>query len=348
MLQFLISRLLSGIIVIISVILLITAIVYVAPVDPTRLTFGQRSDDKTVEQKRAQLGLDQPLYIQMLYYLRDISPVAITDKAYDPGSHGIQSISIAQKTIHIKKPNFRASYQTGSPAIKIVKEAFPLTLILAITALLLASCIGMLLGFIAALNKGKWLDHFIVAFSTIGYSVPSYVSAILLSLFFGFLWSSLTGLNMQGSLYELNDLGDTELMLKNLILPTIALGIRPIAVITQLTRSAVLDIISEDYVRTAKAKGLLFKDIVRKHILKNSMNPIVTTITGWFASLLAGAFFVEFVFNYKGLGFTTVTALLNYDLPVLLAAVMLIASLFVVINIMVDILYRWLTPASDF
>jgi peptide/nickel transport system permease protein len=346
MLFFIVKRLLSGLFVTLSVVVVISSIIYLAPVDPARLTFGQRSEDRAVEEKRAALGLDKPLYVQMIYYLRDLTPVYLSCSElnnYKP-KNVVFRINLSSCSFLIKKPYLRESYQTGRSVSAILGDVIPYTIVLALAALLIASINGIFLGFIAAINKDKFIDSFIVGISTLGYSVPSYVSAIILAIVFGYLWSSWTGLNMQGSLIELDDLGDEKLVLKNLILPAIALGVRPVAVITQLTRSSVLDILSQDYVRTAVSKGLIYRKVLEKHVLKNSMNPIVTAITGWLASLLAGAFFVEYVFSYKGLGFTTVTALLNYDIPVILGCVIFVSLIFVLLNIIVDLIYIWLNP----
>lgn len=340
---FFLNRIISGFLVVLGVVCIISSIIYLAPVDPARLTFGQMSEDKAVEQKRKELGLDKALHIQLLYYLQDISPVLITrterslkNTFFDKSFLGLRFI--------VKPPYLRESFQTGRNVNEILFEALPQTVILAFTALLIASLLGMSLGFVAALKKDSVIDQIIIALSTIGYSVPSYVSAIFLAVVFGFFLSGYTHLNLQGSLFDINDAGDDVLVLKNLILPAIALGVRPIAVITQLTRSAVIDVLSLDYIKTAKSKGLNFAAIIRKHIIKNALNPIVTTISGWFASLLAGAFFVEFVFNFKGLGFTTVIALINYDIPVLLACMIFVSIAFVIINILVDLTYKLINP----
>jgi ABC-type dipeptide/oligopeptide/nickel transport system permease component len=138
--------------------------------------------------------------------------------------------------------------------------------------------------------------------------------------------------------------GEERLVLKNLLLPAVVLGIRPIAVIVQLTRSAMLDVLTMDYVRTARAKGLGERTVLWRHALRNALNPVVTSISGWFAALLAGAFFVEIIFDYKGLGFETVEALRKFDFPVLMGAILFAATIFVVINVLVDILYSVLDP----
>ncbi|MFN2423505.1 MAG: ABC transporter permease, partial [Cryomorphaceae bacterium] len=153
-----------------------------------------------------------------------------------------------------------------------------------------------------------------------------------------------TGLNMTGSLYDVDIIEGEYLALHNLILPVITLGIRPLAVVVQLTRNALLDVLSQDYIRTARAKGLSEWKILIGHALRNAMNPVITAISGWFASMLAGAVFIEFIFNWKGLGLQVFTSLQNDDYPVVMGAVLVIAVTFVFINILVDIIYGWLDP----
>lgn len=153
-----------------------------------------------------------------------------------------------------------------------------------------------------------------------------------------------TGLSMTGSLYAVDVWEGRYLEPRNLILPVLTLGIRPLAVIVQLTRSSLLDELEKDYIRTARAKGLSEVRVVVRHGLRNALNPVVTAVSGWFASLLAGAVFVEFVFGYKGLGLQVFTALEKDDLPVVMGAVLVIAATFVVINILVDFVYGWLDP----
>lgn len=154
-----------------------------------------------------------------------------------------------------------------------------------------------------------------------------------------------TGLNSSGSLYAYDDYtGQQYLELKNLILPALTLGIRPLAIFIQLTRSSMLEVLSADYVRTARSKGLSFYRVITRHVLRNALNPVVTAISGWFASLLAGAVFIEYVFTWKGLGYRIFDALVKEDLPVVMGSVIVIAATFVVINIAVDIIYGWLDP----
>ena len=150
---------------------------------------------------------------------------------------------------------------------------------------------------------------------------------------------------MTGSLYEVDDYGrGSFLEVSNLILPAITLAIRPLSVIIQLCRNSLLEVLCMDYVRTATAKGLNKYSVIFKHSLRNALNPVVTAVSGWFASMLAGAVFVEYIFNWNGLGKEIVNALNTLDLPVIMGSVLVIASLFIIINILVDIIYSWLDP----
>ena len=150
---------------------------------------------------------------------------------------------------------------------------------------------------------------------------------------------------MTGSLYELDDYGEAmHIQWKNLILPAVVLGIRPLAVVIQLMRNSLLEVFNQDYIRTARSKGLSEFQIIWNHAIKNAMNPVVTAISGWFASMLAGAVFVEYIFGWNGLGKEIVNALNTLDLPVIMGSVLIIAILFIIINIFVDIIYAWLDP----
>lgn len=153
-----------------------------------------------------------------------------------------------------------------------------------------------------------------------------------------------TGLSMTGSLYDVDVIDGEYLSVKNLILPAITLGIRPLAIVVQLTRSSMLDVLSQDYIRTARSKGLAEHSIVIHHALRNAMNPVLTAVSGWFAGMLAGAVFIEYVFNWKGLGLRVFQSLQNDDFPVVMGAVLVIAASFVFLNIIVDILYGVLDP----
>jgi peptide/nickel transport system permease protein len=154
---------------------------------------------------------------------------------------------------------------------------------------------------------------------------------------------------MTGSVYEVDDFGEYSYRAwKNLVLPAFVLGIRPIAVFSQLMRNALLEVLNQDYIRTAKSKGLSPFQIIYKHALKNALNPVITAISGWFASMLAGAVFIEYIFGWNGLGKEIVNALNTLDLPVIMGAVLTIALTFILINIIVDIIYAQLDPKIKF
>ena len=240
----------------------------------------------------------------------------------------------------------RESYQkNGVSVIEIIKNTLPNTAVLAISSIIIAIVLGIFLGIFSALNKNSWIDYFIQFLSTLGMSVPSFFSAILFAWLFGYVLNDLTGLNMTGSLYELDDYGENvTINLKNLILPSIVLGIRPVAVISQMMRNSLLKVLSENYIRTAYAKGLSKFNIIKDHAIKNSLNPVITALSGWFASMLAGAVFVEYIFGWNGLGKEIVDSLNSLDVPVLIGCVLTIAFIFILINIFVDIIYTWLDP----
>jgi peptide/nickel transport system permease protein len=211
--------------------------------------------------------------------------------------------------------------------------------------MLFATIAGIITGIFAALKKGSFFDNVALLVTSVGMSLPSFFAAILIGWIFAFLLGKYTGLNLTGNLWEYNNYGDGPvLMLKNLILPALTLGIRPLSVIMQLSRNSMLDVLSQDYIRTAKAKGLSDKAMILNHALRNMMNPVITAISGWFASLLAGVVFIEYVFGWKGLGYVIVTALNNYDFPLVMGCVLMISFIFVIINIIVDILYGLLDP----
>ena len=188
-------------------------------------------------------------------------------------------------------------------------------------------------------------DNFIQFVSTIGISVPSFLSAIVFAWIFGYVLSDITNLNMTGSLYELNDSGEYyELKLRNLILPSIVLGIRPISIISMLMRNSMIQTLNQNYILTAYSKGLSKYKVIVNHCLKNSLNPVVTALSGWFASLLAGSVFVEYIFGWNGLGREIVNSLNNLDVPVIIGAVTVISLSFILINIFVDEIYKYLDP----
>jgi peptide/nickel transport system permease protein len=201
------------------------------------------------------------------------------------------------------------------------------------------------LGILAAVKQNTWLDTTSVFVSVIGISAPSFFMAIVIAYVFGLVLHDYTGLSLTGSWFNIDQVtGERYLTLQNLILPALTLGIRPLSIITQLTRSSMLDTLNQDYIRTAYAKGLSKRKVVVHHALRNAINPVLTAITGWFAELLAGAFFVEYIFGWKGIGKVTVDALEKLDYPVVMGSVLFAATIFILINILADVLYGVIDP----
>ena len=313
--------------------------------DPAKLIVGQTGDKKTVDNIRKDLYLDQPKWKQFILYLNDVSPLSIYSKA-DIEKKELKGLFIGGDVkVGLKIPYLRKSYQTKKGVGSVLMEALPGTLLLAIAAMIFATIIGILLGVVAAVNKGTWLDGSAVFASIAGISAPSFFMAIIIAYFFGVVLHSYTGLQLTGSWFDIDEVtGEKYLTLKNLILPALTLGIRPLAIITQLTRSAMLDVLSQDYIRTGYAKGLSKRTIIMKHALRNALNPVITAITGWFAELLAGAFFVEYIFGWKGIGKVTVDALEKLDYPVVMGSVLISSCIFIFINLLADMLYGVVDP----
>jgi len=324
----------------------------VLPGDPARMMLDQNENSEQLALKK-KYGFDQPVSKQYLYYLNDLSPISFHSTNEDDYTYlaegkytAARLFTIGGVTTVTKAPYLRESFQkSGKKVTQVIGDTLPNTIVLAFFAIVIAIVIGIIFGIISALYKDTWIDRAIALISTLGMSLPSFFAAILFAWVFGFLLHEYTNLNMTGSLYEVDDFGEgSYIKWKNLILPAIVLGIRPLGVVIQLMRNSLLEVLSQDYIRTARAKGLSEIKIIRKHALKNALNPVVTAISGWFASMLAGAVFVEYIFGWNGLGKEVVEALNTLDLPVIMGSVLVIATTFVIINIIVDLIYAYLDP----
>lgn len=343
MIKFIAKRILYGLLVLIGVVVLVFFL-FQGFGDPSRLVMGQSGDAATQANIRKELYLDQPKWKQFLLYMNDISPLAVHSRE-EIDKKGLKGFFIGKEnTFAIKVPYLRKSYQTKKPVGSILMEALPGTLMLAFAAMLVAVLIGIPLGVVAAVRQNTWMDTGAIFSSILGISAPSFFMGIIMAYLFGFVLSDWTGLHITGSWFDINMEGEKRLTLQNLILPAITLGIRPMAIITQLTRSAMLDVLDQDYIRTAYAKGLSRRTVIWKHALRNALNPVITAITGWFAELLAGAFFIEYIFGWRGIGKVTVDALEKLDFPVVMGSVLISATFFILVNILADILYGLVDP----
>ena len=342
--RFILNKVCYAVIVMFGVILLVF-LLFQTLGDPARLLVGQSGDKKTLENIRKEMRLDKPTWQQFLFYLNDVSPISFhtTEEIKQKDLRGF--FTGKNNKIGIKVPYLGKSYQTKKPALAVLADALSGTIILALTAMLFAVVIGVALGTLAAVKKNTWIDNAAVLSSVAGISAPSFFVAIIVAYVFGIVLHQYTGLSITGSLYVLDEVtGEKYMVIKNLILPAFTLGIRPLAIITQLTRSSMLDVLNQDFIRTAYAKGLTKTNVILKHALPNALNPVITAVTGWFAELLAGAFFIEYIFGWKGVGKLTVDALEKLDYPIVMGAVLISALFFVVINMLADLLYKAIDP----
>jgi len=352
--KFIFKRLFYGFLVLLGVITVVFLLFNVLPGDPARMMLGQRADQASIDAINKDLGRDKPLMTQFVMYLNDISPISVHDEKNKehylylspekyPSYTKLFPVS-STKIMVLKYPYLRRSYITKRRVSDIVIETLPETTVLAFSSITFGAIFGILLGIWSAIKKNTWFDKGSLIFAIFGMALPSFFIGLIIAWLFGFILRDYTGLSHTGTLFSTDDFGDEHLNLKNLILPTVTLGLRPLAIIIQLTRSSLLDVLSQDYIRTATAKGLGFYKVVFKHALKNALNPVVTAVSGWFAGLMAGAVFVEIIFNWKGIGYEVVDALSKNDLPVVMGATLIFATIFVVINIGVDIVYGILDP----
>lgn len=344
MLHFILRRLLYGVLVMAGVVVLVF-VLFQGFGDPSRLVMGQGGDATTQAAIRKELYLDQPKWKQLAFYLNDVSPISVHAAATIVHKKYRGLFVGGQYKVGIKLPYLRTSYQTKKPVTTMLLEALPGTLLLAMAAMLLAIALGIPLGVLAALKKDTWIDTTALTVAIMGISAPSFFMGILVAYLFGFVWSSYTGLHLTGSWYDIDvATGAKKLSLQNLVLPALTLGIRPLAIITQLMRSSLLDVLQQDFIRTAFAKGLSRSRVVWRHGVRNALNPVLTAVSGWFAELLAGAFFIEYIFGWQGLGKLTVDALEQLDFPVVMGSVLVSAAFFVTIGILADLLYARLDP----
>ncbi|MDQ3022196.1 MAG: ABC transporter permease [Bacteroidota bacterium] len=224
------------------------------------------------------------------------------------------------------------SYSSNRQVVQTILEKLPATALLSFSALLISSILGILIGIISATKKYTYLDNSAMLFALFGISFPSFAFGLIMALVFGHLlkWFPISGYITEGWQY--------------LILPMLTLALRPLAITARITRSSMLDVMNQDYVRTAKAKGLSSRSVIFKHTLRNALNPVITTISASLAATLGGVFFIEYIFNWPGIGLLAIDAIFKLDFPMIQGTVLFSALIFVVINFFVDIIYALLDP----
>ncbi|MFC0814207.1 ABC transporter permease subunit [Pasteurella multocida] len=329
MFQFILKRLFMVIPTFIAITLITFALVHMIPGDPIEIRMGERGLTPEVHAEMMQkLGLDRPLPEQYFSYVKGVL-----------------------------QGDLGTSFRNNEPVLKEFFTLFPATVELAFFALLWSLILGIFLGVIAAVKKESWISHTVTSLSLTGYSMPIFWWGLILILYF----STPLGLPASGRLLaEYWIEADTGFMLidtwnsdepgaflaaiKSLILPSIVLGTIPLAVITRMTRSSMLEVLGEDYIRTAKAKGLNTTRIVVVHALRNALIPVVTVVGLIIGQLLSGAVLTENIFSWPGIGKWIIDAINSRDYPVLQGSVLIIATLIIIVNLTVDVFYGIVNP----
>ena len=331
MLQFFVKRLLIAVPTLLGVSILAFSLIRMVPGDPVRLLLGERGGDpKVYQEMRSNLGLDRPIIEQYFLFIGGAVQ----------GDLG--------KSIHSKQP-----------VIKEFWARFPATVELGVAGLFLAVILGIPMGIVAAVNRSKFPDYFLMGGALVGYSMPIFWWGLILILFFSI---SLGITPVSGRLSVIYDVDpvtgflliDTWLSgagpaaffdaIAHLALPAMALGTVPLAAIARMTRSSLLEVLKEDYIRTAKAKGLLAYQVVTKHALRNALIPIVTIVGIMFGSILTGAILTETIFSWPGIGKWLVQSVTSRDYPVIQGGVLLISLMVILVNTFVDFLYHVINP----
>lgn len=333
MLRYISKRLLDLVPVILGITLLVFLFLQLIPGDPAVVLLGQRATPTQIENLREQLGLNQPLPLQYLAFLGKLL-------RFDLGRSIISGIPITQE----------------------IAVRWPATFELSVAAMLVAMLFGIPAGIIAAVRKNGWIDNIAMSTSLLGVSLPVYWLGLLLIYLFavnlrwlppsgrlsvGIDFRPFTGFYLLDTLLQFNfaAFGD---VLVHLILPALTLGTIPLAIIARITRSAMLEVLSQDYIRTARAKGLMERWVIMKHALKNALLPVVTIVGLQFGTLLSGAILTETIFSWPGIGSWIYQGILNRDYPVVQGGVVFVAIVFVLINLLVDLSYAFLDPRIQF
>lgn len=330
---------------------LLNALVLSGRADPARQLLGQRAEESALHQVRRELGLHLSPALRILRALNDLSPLSLHKKdsesafAFDPARHTGWYADAGSWRIALKWPYVGYSYQNGEPVHRLLFRAIPATVVLAVTALLIGLFWGILLGFWAALKHGKITDAALSSIASLGVAVPSFLVALLAQFLFAFRWGHYTGLPLMGSLIVPNaDGAGVQWALQNLVLPAFVLGIRPMASILNVVRTAVLETLSAEYVKTACAKGLSSQRVYLRHVLPNALMPVVSLAGNWLAGLMGGAVFVEYVFGWNGVGKLLVEALENRDFNIVSGILLYMAFMFLLIHYATEWVYGLLNP----
>ena len=301
MLNYILSRILSALIVILGVVFIVFMLIHMVPGDPVEVMLGESATSIDREALRHSLGLDQPLWQQFFHFLQSLFSLDLGQSL-----HSQQAIS------------------------ELIAARIGPTVELALASLLVAFLIAFPLGILSALKKDQWADATAMSFSLLGVSIPNFLMGPLLILLFSVVlgWLPVSGMNGFDSL----------------VLPALTLGTALAAVLSRMIRASLLEVLNDDYIRTAKAKGLSRSRIIGLHALRNALLPVITLVGLQIGTLLAGAVITEMVFSWPGLGQLTIESIQKRDYPVVQACILLISTTYVLVNTLTDIVYGLLDP----
>jgi peptide/nickel transport system permease protein len=309
--HYLIRRFLWMIVVVIGVSIVVFGLIHITPGDPAQIMLGPNAGIEEVQALRSQLGLDQPVVLQ----------------------YGIWASRVVRgdlgNSIVLRRPVFGE-----------ITSRFRNTALLAGAAIVISFTIGTALGILSAIRRGSPLDRFVMLFATFGLSLPSFWFGLMLIILFSVHFGWLPGTGMTSAVNG----GDALDIAKHLLMPAVALAVVPLAVIARYTRSSMLEVLGQDYVRTARAKGLGERSVTWSHVFRNSLVALVTMLGLQVGFLLAGAVYIENVFSWPGIGQMLVDAILKRDFPLVQGGVLLVATVYVLVNLLTDLLYAVLDP----
>lgn len=299
--NFIITRLVGAIIVVFGVVTLVFFLIHLVPGDPAEFMLGEYARPADLAGMRVSMGLDKPLLVQYLLYMKSVLVL-----------------------------DFGDSFLYQKPVTEIISVKLPASAELAIASLIVAVLIAVPLGVVAAVKKDTWIDRGAMAFSLLGVSIPNFWLGPLLILMFslGMGWFPVSGREGWSSL----------------VLPAITLGTALAAILSRMIRSSLLEVLNEDYIRTAHAKGLSRFQVIIKHGLRNALLPVITIVGIQLGALLGGAVITETVFAWPGIGKLTVDAIMSRDYPMVQACILFISLFYVMVNIVTDLIYVWIDP----
>ncbi len=309
---YIVKRLLTLIPILLGVSFLVYGILYLSPGDPASLILGEQATEAQLTQLRDEMGLEDPFLVQYFRYV----------KGYVVGDFG-------------------DSYITGRPVSKEILSRFPNTVTLTLAGIFIAILIALPIGIISATKQYSLMDNVSTVFALLGVSMPNFWLGLMLIAGIAVPIQAIP----TGGLQTWFTIGAIKIpTFASLILPAITLGTGGAAIIMRMTRSSMLEVVRQDYIRTARSKGLKERVVIYKHALRNALIPIVTVVGLQFGYLLGGAVLTETVFSWPGMGFYMVSAIKQRDIPVVLATVIFMATVFTLVNLLVDILYGFLDP----